>query len=37
MSFAGPGSRFTRPFEEQAAWLMQRCEKSTIASCLRVA
>lgn len=37
VSFADPRSRFTRPFEEQVAWLTQRCDKTTISSALRIA
>lgn len=35
--WADPGSSFTRDFEEQAAYLAQRADKTTVASMMRVA
>ena len=34
--WAEPGSRFTRDFEDQVAYLAQRCDQSTVAKMLRM-
>jgi transposase len=34
--WAEPGSRFTRDFEEQVAYLAQRCDQSTVAKTMRM-
>ena len=34
--WAAPGSRFTRAFEQQVAWLAQRCDLSAVAEHLRI-
>lgn len=36
VSWAEPGARHTRPFEELVAWLAQRCDKTTISTLLRI-
>lgn len=35
--WAAPGSRFTKPFENQVAFLAQRCDLTTVATLMRVA
>ena len=35
--FAGPGSRFTRDFEDLVAWLVTRTDKSSVSAFARVA
>lgn len=37
VAWARPGARQTRPFEDQVAWLTQRCDKSTVATLMRCA
>lgn len=34
--WAEPGSRFTRAFEEQVAWLAVRCSRSAVAELMRI-
>jgi transposase len=35
--WAAPGSRFTKPFENQVAYLAQRCDLTTAATLMRIA
>ena len=35
--WARPGSRFTRPFEDQVAWFVTKTDKTTLATALRIA
>jgi transposase len=37
VSFADPRSGFTKEFEEEVGWLLQRCDKTTISTLLRIA
>jgi transposase len=37
VSWAEAGSRFTTHFEEQVAWLAQRCDKTAISTLMRIA
>lgn len=37
VSWAAPDSDFTRPFEDQVAWLLQHCDKTTISQLMRIA
>lgn len=37
VSWADASSRFTHPFEDLAAWLAQRCDKTAIGQMLRIA
>jgi len=36
VSWAAPDSDFTLPFEDQVGWLLQHCDKTTVASFMRI-